>query len=599
MELIQKSLTGAVLILVIAAARTALLNRLPKKTFVILWCAACFHLLIPVSVPWHGSFYTFLQREGEKVQENSTGLADSRNDAGDGISADTANGREGFDAAHSARIGNADEILSSINRAAQADASDTDGTKRQAFSEIWKDRIRPVLKAIWMFGIPGCLVLFALAYIRCIREFRTSLPVTEPYAQAWLDEHVSLRRIEIRQSDRIRAPLTYGFFHPVILTPKTMDWENADDLKFVLEHEWIHIRRMDVLWKFLLILAVSVHWFNPFVWMMYILMNRDMELSCDEAVVRKFGEESKGSYAMALIRMEEKKGGVMPLGSGFGKNAVEERIGAIMKMKKISAVTGTVAVVLVVGITSVFATTGGGEKLQLEEGSSDEELEAKIEELKEEKEQLLLWQEELDKVESLLTDYGKYVGKELHFSLLDEGGGILYLYDRPVRYLVDEEKEGVRWVDEENGEIAVQVIRDEEGNILRIEEDSAGEAVDGTNGLEESEEETSENIAIIGGADGPTSIFLAGKASTDLNGITEEEYVQIMEAEETITGKGKEKTVKKNYLSQEEIPYAITYGEYTDDRWWGGILKQISSSPLKGTDLYQAVFEGTLYECEW
>ena len=109
--------------------------------------------------------------------------------------------------------------------------------------------------------------------------------------------------------------------------------------------------------KLVLIAALCVHWFNPLVWAMYILANRDIELSCDEAVVRLFGENTKATYARSLISMEETRIGLTPLCNNFNKNAIEERITAIMKIKKTSIFSLVLAVALVAGVTTAFATT--------------------------------------------------------------------------------------------------------------------------------------------------------------------------------------------------------------------------------------------------
>ena len=102
-------------------------------------------------------------------------------------------------------------------------------------------------------------------------------------------------------------------FHPVILMPTSTKWENTDSLEYVLAHEYVHIRRFDSIRKLALIVVLCVHWFNPLVWGMYVLANRDIELSCDEAVVRLFGESAKTAYARALISMEETRSGLTPL----------------------------------------------------------------------------------------------------------------------------------------------------------------------------------------------------------------------------------------------------------------------------------------------
>jgi YD repeat-containing protein len=91
---------------------------------------------------------------------------------------------------------------------------------------------------------------------------------------------------------------------------------------------------------------------------MYVLANRDLELSCDESVIRRFGENTKAAYAQTLIRMEETRSGLTPLCNSFSKNAMEERIIAIMKTKKTSWAAALAAITLVAGVTTAFATTG-------------------------------------------------------------------------------------------------------------------------------------------------------------------------------------------------------------------------------------------------
>ncbi len=99
------------------------------------------------------------------------------------------------------------------------------------------------------------------------------------------------------------------------------------------------------------------HWFNPFVWIMIGMLNRDIELACDEDVLRRFGSQSKVGYAMALIGMEEKKRSFLPIFNGFSKNAIEERINLIMKYKKTKYMAVAASALLVLSITLGFATT--------------------------------------------------------------------------------------------------------------------------------------------------------------------------------------------------------------------------------------------------
>ena len=214
-----------------------------------------------------------------------------------------------------------------------------------------------VLFILWCTGAVSCAIYFILSYLRCQLEFSTSLPVPEPYVLQWLTEHPARRHITVRQLDRISTPLTYGILHPVILLPRKTDWHNTACLQYVLAHEYVHICRLDAVTKLLMALALCLHWFNPLVWVMYLFYNRDLELACDEKVIRQYGETSKTAYARMLIDMEVKKSGLMPLCNHFSKNAIEERITAIMKLRKISRPAILLAAGLIIGFTAAFATS--------------------------------------------------------------------------------------------------------------------------------------------------------------------------------------------------------------------------------------------------
>lgn len=214
-----------------------------------------------------------------------------------------------------------------------------------------------VLFVVWCVGMALLAVFFAVSYLRCLREFKTALPVRSHYVEQWLKECPLKRLISIRQSDKISSPLTYGIFRPVILMPKKTDWDNEMELQYVLTHEYVHIYRFDAVTKLIVTAALCVHWFNPFVWVMYILFNRDIEMVCDESVIRMSGEKSKSIYSLMLIDMEAKKSGLLPLCNNFSKNSIEERITAIMKTKKTTFFSLVTACLIVAGTTTVFATS--------------------------------------------------------------------------------------------------------------------------------------------------------------------------------------------------------------------------------------------------
>ena len=125
----------------------------------------------------------------------------------------------------------------------------------------------------------------------------------------------------------------------------------------ILLHEFVHIRRFDAVKKLFATAALCIHWFNPAVWIMYSLFSRDIELACDEAVIRHTGLDAKANYARVLIAMEEKKSGLAPLCSSFSKNSIEERITAIMKAKRTTLFSIILASLIIFTAAGMFATS--------------------------------------------------------------------------------------------------------------------------------------------------------------------------------------------------------------------------------------------------
>ena len=318
MSLFQMSVAGGVLILFIVVIRALAIHRLPKTTFLALWMIAALRLLLPFSIPLPFNIHIGLDVFSDVVQELPSGNI-----------ASTLPG----DSPPSYDIGT---------------AVPSPATEHISTFEI-----------LWLVGVLLLAIYFSISYFRSMRKFRMSIPDNTPYIQNWLTAHQISRPLAVRSSDLISSPLTYGILHPVILLPKKLDRNDQVALKYVLTHEYVHIRRFDAITKILFAAVLCIHWFNPFVWVMYVLANRDMELSCDAWVIRMMGEKNRSSYALMLIKMEEKRSGMSALCSHFGKNAISERIEAIMKFKKTSILACAFALVLVVGATTAFATSTG------------------------------------------------------------------------------------------------------------------------------------------------------------------------------------------------------------------------------------------------
>jgi beta-lactamase regulating signal transducer with metallopeptidase domain len=289
-----------------------------------LWSVALFRLLVPVSVPVSLSVFTMINDLAEKFAV-----------------------RQGLS------LTQGSSVVSDGTLAVQLVQETIITSDAAPETTLW---ISPLI-LIWFGGFTLCMLSFVLPHLRSRNDYKMSIPIEHDFIRKWQQSNQLRRQVQIRQSDTILTPLTYGVVRPVVLLPKSIDYTDEKQLAFILTHEYIHIKQFDVLKKWLLAACLCIHWFNPFVWIMYILANRDIELTCDETVIRTFGESKRSAYAMALVRWEEKKSGLSSMVSHFSKNAIEERIVSIMRTKKVSIAKMLLAVVIVAGSVTFFATS--------------------------------------------------------------------------------------------------------------------------------------------------------------------------------------------------------------------------------------------------
>ena len=329
MNFIQMSLAGAIMVLAVAIIRLCFMHRIPQKTFVVLWGLVLCRLLLPFDITAPTSIFAIGQRMQGTAEPVIT-----------------------FETIDSAVM---EEGLTNIYTWQYVQARID-----QQFPAV--EQVEPGLSIVslltifWLVGLVLFGIFFTTLYIKQRRKFLMSLPLENEFIANWQQKHKLKRQIHVRVSDQITTPLTYGIHAPVILLPKNMNWSDEKGLAHILAHEWIHIKRFDALKKLLLAAVLCVHWFNPLVWLMYILFNRDLELACDEGVIRLFGEEEKPEYARTLIGAQEQKS-YPPLYNTFGKYAIEERIQAIMQSRKASLVRVFAAFLLVASIAMVLATS--------------------------------------------------------------------------------------------------------------------------------------------------------------------------------------------------------------------------------------------------
>ncbi len=151
----------------------------------------------------------------------------------------------------------------------------------------------------WLLGALALALAIGVLYVAQRRRLREALPLEDRACQGFVERQGLRRPVRVLVSDRIRTPLTYGLLRPRIVLPKGMDRKQPAELLCVLTHEMIHIRRLDVLAKGAALAALCLHWFNPLVWCMVFLLDRDLEQACDERAIALLGERWKDRYALA------------------------------------------------------------------------------------------------------------------------------------------------------------------------------------------------------------------------------------------------------------------------------------------------------------
>ena len=326
MSLVQMTLSGGVFILFIVVVRALALHRLPKGAFLALWEMAALRMLLPFTIPLPFSLFTpakHLPVMGEYLAPGGESVPGT---PAVGIPAGTP-----------------------------------------ASAGIAPSEVMPM---VWLAGAVLMAAYFIVSYVRARKRFCCSSPDNTPAVRRWLAGQRLHRPLEVRQSALVSSPLTYGVLRPVILLPEDMERGDETALTYILTHEYIHIRRFDSVAKLVFAAVLCVHWFNPLAWVMYVLANRDLELSCDEWVMDTLGGREKASYALTLINMEETRSRCFSPYRHFSKLAIEERIEAIMKYKKASVLALGLAVALVAGATTAFAASAAP--------SSQEDLDRKL-----------------------------------------------------------------------------------------------------------------------------------------------------------------------------------------------------------------------------
>ena len=194
-----------------------------------------------------------------------------------------------------------------------------------------------IYEYIWIFGMIALALYTAISYWRLRRKVDTAVRYKD----------------NIFQSENVSSPFVFGIIKPRIYLPFKM---NGQDLEHVVAHEHAHIRRKDHWWKPFGFLLLTIHWFNPLMWMAYVLLCRDIELACDEKVIKELGNEQRGDYTQALVACSVNRRMIVACPLAFGEVSVKERVKSVMNYKKPAFWVIIISVIVCVGVAVCFLT---------------------------------------------------------------------------------------------------------------------------------------------------------------------------------------------------------------------------------------------------
>ncbi len=322
--LLIMSITGAVMILIIALLRLLLQNRLHRTVILLFWAVAALRLTIPVVVPSSASVYNYVpEREAIQIpierapEVNPPVLVAPPVAVPEELPVRYTPGET------NSYVGPVSEPVFEISS---------------------EDSYENLMTWVWIAGCGICVLYFLWIHIRARLQYRFALPEEAP---------AYLGKIRLKRLDTISSPLVYGFFRPVILLPSGFPKKDSPEYEQVLYHEMTHVRSGDLWIKLLMLVITCVHWFNPCVWLMLHLLSQDLELRCDARVIRKLGGKKK--YAMALVQAEIGKTQHFAE-AAFAFSLTELRLKAIAKAKVYLPRSIILCVILSTVLLLCFAT---------------------------------------------------------------------------------------------------------------------------------------------------------------------------------------------------------------------------------------------------
>jgi beta-lactamase regulating signal transducer with metallopeptidase domain len=329
LTVLNMSLTASVVIVAIMLARI-LLKRAPKVISYVLWVVAGFRLVFPFSFE---SVFSLIPFKTQLIPQTAA--------LREYVSFSSAVGAA-YHAIGDAAKGGFGTVTVYLGK-----SSDGYPIVTEAYhSQVWL----MFGSYLWIIGI-AILLIYSFVSIILLKR--------------WLSGAVLLQD-NIYKAENLKTPFVLGFIHPKIYIPSNL---SEEEKSYIILHEQAHIKRLDHIVKLIAFLILCVHWFNPLVWVAFILMSTDMEMSCDEKVLKAMNEDVKKPYANTLLSLAAERHILNGSPLAFGEGNVKERIKNVLNYKKprFWLVLIDIIVIIVISVGLLCNPQSDGNKYRIDE----------------------------------------------------------------------------------------------------------------------------------------------------------------------------------------------------------------------------------------
>lgn len=259
----------------------------------------------------------------------------------------------------------------------------------------WQEWAILVGQYVWILGMSVMFLRFAVSVMQMRKKVSTAIPVKD----------------NIYITDEILSPFVMGILRPRIYLSTEL---SEKEQEYIILHEKFHIRRCDHIIKVIAYVALCIHWFNPLVWLSYVLFCKDMEMSCDEAVIKKMGEGIRADYSASLLALATRHQ-IIGIPVDFGEGDTKGRIKNIARFRKVKP---AVIVVLVIGVVILIVFLAFNHKSSTSDANGLNDVSSTVEKQEESNQ---VNENELLKLDINIEDfYLKKTGDPANFYYIDE-----------------------------------------------------------------------------------------------------------------------------------------------------------------------------------